>query len=368
MSTQATRLAPGRLAHRRAAHRRSSPTTSPPRARGRSPSRPTGRYGLTVRRVLAVLAAVGMVVARGADPPGDRRRRRRRTATATTARPSSCAPRTSSTQCQALGDDVEVRAGGGRPPPPPPSPTAPSPTTSTRGSPSTAWLEVVDSRSARRPRRRAGAGHLPRRRSPPPRAATTPSPTSAPATTSGSASATPRAPTGPTSATARHAEWRRAEGRAHRPRLGARACSVLASASAGFFGTTDFAANDPAFAEFEAWLANLAEPVGRRRPRTRPRTLATRPGTYSAAGSIARRRRPVRRRAASRRSTPTSPVAATVAIVELGGRRRPARHRRRPRRARGRRVGDAPTEDDLAPTLKPGVMAALHSLWRAVTT
>ena len=26
------------------------------------------------------------------------------------------------------------------------------------------------------------------------------------------------------------------------------------------------------------------------------------------------------------------------------------------------------TEDDLAPTLKPGVMAALHSLWKAVTS
>ena len=42
--------------------------------------------------------------------------------------------------------------------------------------------------------------------------------------------------------------------------------SGLAAASAGFFGNTAFAANDPAFEEFEGWLANLAEPVGQRRP------------------------------------------------------------------------------------------------------
>ena len=53
---------------------------------------------------------------------------------------------------------------------------------------------------------------------------------------------------------------------------------VLASAAAGFFGTTDFAVNDPRFSEFEAWLSNLAAPsaVGDHHPAL---TLATRPGT-----------------------------------------------------------------------------------------
>ena len=69
--------------------------------------------------------------------------------------------------------------------------------------------------------------------------------------------------------------------------------SVLASAAVGFFGNTDFAAND-ADGEFEGWLANLAEPSAAG-DADAARTLATRPGTYSAAGSIAGVRRGVRR-------------------------------------------------------------------------
>jgi hypothetical protein len=140
---------------------------------------------------------------------------------------------------------------------------------------------------------------------------------------------------------------------------------VLASAGAGFFGTTEFAANDPRFGDFEAWLANLARPsaAGDVDP---SRTLATRPGTYSAAGSIAAIAEQFGGRGVDTMA-PESPVAATIAIAELaGGDGLPDTDRFRDalEDAGWSRAG----EDDLAPTLKPGVMAALHSLWRAVTT
>ena len=140
---------------------------------------------------------------------------------------------------------------------------------------------------------------------------------------------------------------------------------VLASASAGFFGTTEFSANDSRFSEFESWLGNLAEPSASGDPDP-ARTLATRPGTYSAAGAVGA----VVDQFAPRdvgRIEPTVPVAATAAAVAVAG-------------GDGLPDTDAVREalldagwsaadgDDLAPTLKPGVMAALHSLWRAVTS
>jgi hypothetical protein len=141
--------------------------------------------------------------------------------------------------------------------------------------------------------------------------------------------------------------------------------TVLASASAGFFGSTTFAANDPAFPEFEGWLATLAEPSadGDEDP---ARTLATRPGTYSAAGSVAAVAEGFEGRDV-RTLAPDNPVLSTVALVVVrGGDDVPGVDA----------VGDAlvdhgwsrPSDDDLAPTLKPGVMAALHTLWRNVTT
>ena len=139
---------------------------------------------------------------------------------------------------------------------------------------------------------------------------------------------------------------------------------VLASAAAGFFGTTEFAANDPRFGEFEAWLANLAQPsaAGDIDP---ARTIATRPGTYSAAGALAA----IVERFAGRgvdSIEPVEPVAATVAIVELSGDGLPDTDPMRDQlESQGWSRAD---DDDLAPTLKPGVMAALHSLWRAVTS
>ena len=141
--------------------------------------------------------------------------------------------------------------------------------------------------------------------------------------------------------------------------------SVLASASAGFFGNATFAANDPSFGEFEGWLSNLAKPSASG-DADAARTLATRPGTYSAAGSVAA----VTEQFAGRGVEviePETTIAATVVLAGLN------------------RSGDLPgvdpmidalldqgwarpPDDALTPTLKPGVMAALHTLWRAVTT
>jgi len=141
--------------------------------------------------------------------------------------------------------------------------------------------------------------------------------------------------------------------------------SVLASASAGFFGSTTFAANDPAFPEFEGWLATLAEPSadGDEDP---ARTLATRPGTYSAAGSVAAIAEQFDGRDV-RTIAPESGVAATVVLVLFdGGDRFPNVDAARD--ALLAQGWSRPSDGDLAPTLKPGVMAALHTLWRAVTS
>lgn len=141
--------------------------------------------------------------------------------------------------------------------------------------------------------------------------------------------------------------------------------SVLASASAGFFGNADFAANEPTFAEFEGWLTNLAEPSSDGDPDP-SRTLATRPGTYSAAGAVGAVADRFDGRGV-RSIEPGTSVSTTVVIVGLdGGDSRPD----------ASEVRDAlvdagwsrASEEDLAPTLKPGVMAALHTLWRDVTS
>jgi hypothetical protein len=139
---------------------------------------------------------------------------------------------------------------------------------------------------------------------------------------------------------------------------------VLASAAAGFFGNLDFAANDPRISEFEAWLANLAQASASGDPDP-ALTLATRPGTYSAAGAVGPAVEQVEGRGVGA-VAPEVGVAATIAVVELtGGDGLPATD---PARDVLEDVGwERADADDLAPTLKPGVMAALHSLWRSVT-
>jgi hypothetical protein len=159
-----------------------------------------------------------------------------------------------------------------------------------------------------------------------------------------------------------HAEWRELKVGLTDPDL-ALGLPVLGSVAAGYFGRTDFATNDLELSEFEIWLANLAAPSSTGDPNP-ALTLATRPGTYSAAGSVGA----VVEALASRdvRSiAPEVPVAATIAVASVDGGGLPGTDALRDAlEADGWARADA---DDLAPTLKPGVMAALHSLWRAVT-
>lgn len=159
-----------------------------------------------------------------------------------------------------------------------------------------------------------------------------------------------------------HPEWRELKVGLTDPDS-ATGLSGLASAAVGFFGDADFAANDPDFAEFEAWLATLAGPSAGGDPNP-ARTLATRPGTYSAGGSTAATAEDFAVRGVEV-IAPSAEVHASVVIVAVGDRGAPE----------GQAIQDAleaagwarASEADLAPTLKPGVMAALHTLWRAVT-
>lgn len=141
--------------------------------------------------------------------------------------------------------------------------------------------------------------------------------------------------------------------------------SVLASAAVGYFGGTDFAANDPSFLDFEGWLATLAEPsmAGDENP---ARTLVTRPGTYSAAGSVAAVAGALSPRGVGT-IEPATGVSATVVVMALPNRGQPGGLG-----SLGAALVDQgwtrTPSGDTGPTLKPGVMAALHSLWRDVTT
>lgn len=160
-----------------------------------------------------------------------------------------------------------------------------------------------------------------------------------------------------------HAEWLELKVGLTHPDT-ATGLSVLASAAAGFFDGTDFAANDPSFREFEGWLSTLAAPSAAGDPDP-ARALATRPGTYSAAGSVAALAGGFDARGV-KVIQPDTGVSATVVMIQVGDNDVPSTEP----------VQDAliaagwarASEGDLAPTLKPGVMAALHSLWRTVTS
>ncbi len=159
-----------------------------------------------------------------------------------------------------------------------------------------------------------------------------------------------------------HPEWRELKVGLTDP-ASAVGLAGLASASTGFFGNTTFAANDPAFDEFEGWLANLAGPSASGDPNP-AETLATRPGTYSAGGSIAAIADDFDVRGVDA-VDPDPAVAATIAIAGLGDGDMP--DTAPVSDALGRAGWATATADDLAPTLKPGVMAALYTLWKAVT-
>ena len=135
---------------------------------------------------------------------------------------------------------------------------------------------------------------------------------------------------------------------------------VIAAAASGFFGGTDFASNDFDATGFRDWLAGFTEPSGKgeHMPITR---LVTARGTYTAVGDVAAAA------ANRRRAVVGDPgVAATVVLVELpgGDRLSGADSMRDALVAAGWTAasGDAPPA-----ILKPGVMAALHTLWTEVT-
>lgn len=137
---------------------------------------------------------------------------------------------------------------------------------------------------------------------------------------------------------------------------------VLASVASGFFGSADFASNDFDPQGFEGWLAALAEPSGGGEEDP-TRILATVQGKYTAVGDVAA--------SASRREIsvlePTPAISVAAVMVALpGGDDLPD-----PAPIRDGLISlgwVARTSDSLAPaTLKPGVMAALHTLWTEVT-
>lgn len=134
---------------------------------------------------------------------------------------------------------------------------------------------------------------------------------------------------------------------------------VLAAAASGFFGGAEFASNDFDPTDFRGWLTTLTEAsgTGERAPIT---ALVTRRGMYSAVGDLAM--------AARDRDVVViddSPVDATVVVVSLPGADRiPGVGTLRD--AFVTAGWDPASGDTITPTLKPGVMAALLTLWTEV--
>lgn len=136
---------------------------------------------------------------------------------------------------------------------------------------------------------------------------------------------------------------------------------VLATAASSFFGTTDFASNDFDGAGFRGWLDALTEPSGRGE-QAPIGTLVTARGKYTAVGDVAA--------AVGTRDVSVleeaGPQAALVVVVPFpGGDRLPGPG---PLRESLLAAGWTDPEGQALPALlKPGVMAALYTLWTEVT-
>ena len=137
--------------------------------------------------------------------------------------------------------------------------------------------------------------------------------------------------------------------------------SVLSSTAAGFFGGTDFASNDFDSTGFRGWLDTLVEPsgTGERNP---VGTLVTTRGKYTAVGDVAAE--------VGGRSVevlePQPAVDAAIVLVALpGGDGLPGTGPIRD--ALAVRGWTAESGDPPPPILKPGVMAALYTLWTEVS-
>lgn len=135
---------------------------------------------------------------------------------------------------------------------------------------------------------------------------------------------------------------------------------VLASVAAGYFGSTTFAANDFAPEAFDGWLARLAAPSGAG-DRDLLATLVRRQGTYDAGGVLAHEAAPrVELVTVSLRpSVPVRVVAVQLGDEGLGD--------GGALRAAFVDAGWTPGGGEPAELLVPGVMGALHDLWKDVT-
>jgi hypothetical protein len=138
--------------------------------------------------------------------------------------------------------------------------------------------------------------------------------------------------------------------------------AVLATVAAGYFGSTDFATNDFDDGTFASWLGTLAGSSG---PDEDPLgTLVTRRGTYSVAGGTAARAASITRSIAGLGLAPKVGIDAVL----LGFADRHSMPDVDPARAALAEAGwTAMTDGDEPLTLlKPGVLAALHTLWTEV--
>jgi hypothetical protein len=144
---------------------------------------------------------------------------------------------------------------------------------------------------------------------------------------------------------------------------GASGLGVLVSVAAGYFGDLDFAANDFDDGVFASWLGTLVRPSngGEGDPLG---VLTTRRGTYSAVGDTEARATTLGRPSTALVIEP--PVTLRAVVVGFAG------HDHLPgvdgaRGALVRAGWSAAEGDTIPPLLKPGVVAALHSLWSEVT-
>lgn len=136
--------------------------------------------------------------------------------------------------------------------------------------------------------------------------------------------------------------------------------SILAAAASDWFGGTDFARNDfEVDPEFRPWLERLYS----ERPVTSPvRTMVTAQGMFSVAVDTAigvevgAGQRPVDR------LEPGQPAQVTLLAVPVGG-TIDDEVLATLRRAVEDAGWDAAAPGPVTPTLRPGVMAALHDLW-----